>query len=119
MNLTPEQLRILRHMLGIETPRDRFPAPYRDYYCANPGDADLYELQRLGMVRLYSTRDGYEWFCTTDAGRAAAMDSHRTIRYSRGRRVYCKWLRISDCLPDLTFRDFLTRPEFAESRKAA
>ena len=119
MSLTPEQLRILRHMLGIETPRDRFPAPYRDYYCANPGKPALHELQALGMVRLYSTRDGYEWWCTTDAGRAAAMASHKTIRYSKPRRTYIKWLDIKDCFADLTFREFLTHPDFAASRREA
>src|SRR5688572_23336647 len=33
--LTSEQLDTLRHMLGINTPHDRQPKPYRDYYCAN------------------------------------------------------------------------------------
>lgn len=66
-NLTPAQLDTLRHMLGINTPADDAPKPYRDYYCAPWGMRELHELQRLGMVERYDTRGGYEWFCTTPA----------------------------------------------------
>ena len=41
MNLTDEQLQTLRHMLGIDKPDEREPEPYRDYYCASRGDANL------------------------------------------------------------------------------
>lgn len=119
LTLTPDQLDILRHMLGINTPDDRSPKPYRDYYCANTGDANLHELQRVGAVRLYRTIDSYEWFCCTDAGRAAAMASHRTIRRSKARRVYSKFLDLRECWPDLTFREFLTNPELRETRLSA
>ncbi len=114
----PEQLRILRHMLGINTPRDRDPKPYRDYYCANPGDPDLHELQRLGLVALYRS-DSYEWFTTTDAGKAVAMASHKAIRYPKAKRRYIAWLSVQDAFPDLSFLDYLTRPEFEQSRRSA
>lgn len=112
MNLSPEQLRVLRHMLGIDRPERDRPEPYRDYYCANPGDPKMVELVRLGAVQLYSTRDGYEWYTCTDAGRAAAIASHKAIRYSASRRRYSRFLDIKDCHPDLTFREFLTDPRY-------
>jgi hypothetical protein len=117
--MTAEQLRILRHMLGIDDPYMSKPKPYRDYYCANPGNQELHELMRLGMVRLYSTRDSYEWFCCTDAGRAAAMASQRAIRKTKAQRIYAKFLDVSDCWPDLTFKKFLTDPHFIEARREA
>ena len=108
LQLTPEQLQTLRHMLGIDDPSlETPPRPYRDYYCANPGDPHLHDLQRLGAVRMYDSRGGYEWFTCTDAGRAAGIASHRTIQYSKAKRRYIRWLDISDVRPDLTFGDFL------------
>lgn len=117
--MTPEQLDTLRHMLGINDPNMPTPKPYRDYFAACPGDEKLHELARLGMVRLYSTHGSYEWFETTDAGRAAAIASHKTIRKSKSSRVYSKYLDIRDCFPDLTFHQFLTDPNFSDTRRAA
>jgi hypothetical protein len=108
MTLRCEQLQILRHMLGIDHPGVRHPLPYRNYYCATPADAHLHELQRLGAVRLYDIRNGYEWFCCTDAGRAAAMASVRSLRKPQRQRRYAAFLNLKDCWPDLTFRTFLT-----------
>ena len=81
--MTEEQLRILRHMLGLTHPERRAQVPYRDYYCANPGDVKLMELEQLGMVRRYSDHGGYWMYCTTAAGREAAIGSALTKRYSR------------------------------------
>lgn len=117
--LTDEQLRILRHMLGIDTRFDPNPVAYRDYYCANPGNPQLHELQRLGMVRLYAERDGYEWFATTDAGKTAARASQQAILEPKSRRVYRQWLSVKECFADLSFREFITSPRFADTRKAA
>lgn len=119
MKLTDEQLRILRHMLGIDVDDATNPPEYRDYYCANPGDAELHAMVTLGLVRLYATRGGYEWFTTTDTGKSAARLSQRAMLLPKPKRVYRRWLSVSDALPDLTFRDFLTRSEFADIRKAA
>ena len=123
MNLTEEQLRILRHMLGITDPFKR-PVPYRDYYCANPGDEVLHELARLGAVKMYrrtteAQGGDYEWFTCTPEGRAAAIADHRANRPSKSKRVYSAFLEVSDCFADLTFKQFLTDPEFAETRRRA
>lgn len=117
--MSSEQLRVLRHMLGIDNPYMPKPKPYRDYFCANPGDEQLHALAALGMVEIYSTHGSYEWFRCTAAGRAAAILSHKTIRHTKAKRIYAKFLDISDCFPDLTFRQFLTDPHFKNTRSAA
>jgi hypothetical protein len=71
-DLTEEQLATLRHMLGINDARTLRPC-YRNYYCASPGDPVMHELARIGAVRLYSNRDGSEWFKCTEAGKWAAV----------------------------------------------
>lgn len=115
IELTREQLRTLRHMLGIDRPDLARPEPWRDYYCANPGDPELVELARLGAVRLYDTRGGYEWYTCTPEGRTAAIASHKTIRHSPARLRYIRFLDMRECYPDLTFRQFLTDSRYSMS----
>jgi hypothetical protein len=124
--LTAGQLDTLRHMLGINTPNDRAPNPYRNYYAANPGDTEMAALAALGMVEcyLFKTSDHfpgpcYDYFRCTEAGQLAAMRSHRTIRRSRASRRYSRFLDIRDVYPDLTFSEFLTDDRFAEARGLA
>lgn len=120
LELSAEQLHTLRHMLGINTPDDRAPRPYRDYYCAAAGDKEMAEMAAIGAVELlpnaFWTGD---YYVCTPAGRAAAMASHRTIRHTKAQRVYSKFLDVKDALGDLTFREFLTEPEFAQTRREA
>lgn len=116
--VTDEQLRILQHMLGIDNRRKK-PVPYRDYYCANPGDAALHELMRLGYVRIYAERDGYEWFCTTEQGKSAAVRSAASRFMTKSQRVYSRFLDVKDAFPDLTFKAFLTDLQFAQIREMA
>ena len=119
MNLAAEQLRILRHMLGIDLPAVKAPVPYRDYYCASRGDSRLEALAAVGAVTLYRRDAHYDWYTTTDAGRAAAIASHRNIRAPKAKRLYARYLEISDVYPGLSFRTFLTDPTFADTRQAA
>ena len=118
MTLTEEQLRILRHMLGIDDCRKK-PIPYRNYYCANPGDAALHELARLGCVRIYAEHGGYEWFCTTEQGQSAAVQSAVSRCVTKSQRIYSRFLDVKDACPDLTFKAFLTDKRFAETREMA
>lgn len=113
MNLNEEQLRVLRHMLGIDKPWEDAPKPYRNYYCASSCDPTMSELARLGAVRLYDARSDCEWYTCTDEGRAAAIASFKTIQYSASKRRYHRFLDIRDCCPDLTFREFLTNPRYS------
>lgn len=117
--LRPDQSRILLHMLGITNPSVREPRPHRDYYCATAHDEPLRELRRLGMVELYSERDGYRWYRTTTAGRDAALASFRAMRWPKRKRMYARFLDIRDALPDLTFREFITSAQFADTRRQA
>lgn len=117
--LTDEQLRTLRHMLGIDDPDMANPKPYRNYYCANPGNLELHALADAGYVTLYSTHGSYEWFACTTKGRDAAIASHVRIRNSKSKRIYSKFLDIRDVWPDLTFKQFLTSPDFADTRRKA
>jgi hypothetical protein len=114
-----KHLDTLRHMLGINTPYAREPVPYRDYYCANPGDEHMMEMEALGLIRQYAERGGYQWFCCTDVGRSVGLASHKTIRKSRGARLYSKFLDVRDCWPELTFRRFITDPELKHIRRTA
>ena len=122
MELTEKQLETLRHMLGINTPDDRIPKPYRNHYAASPGNEKMAELERLGAVKFIGKNhlgSGYDFYACTDEGRLAAIMSHRTIRKKKPQRVYAKYLDVSDCFPDLTFKDFLTHPEFKQCRDEA
>ena len=121
MDLTNDQLYTLRHMLGINTPCDPEPNPWRNYAAVNPGDPKYIELERVGAIKRYypPTSTDYHWYLCTNAGKLAATQSHKKIRKSKGKRRYAAFLNISDVYPDLTFREFLTAPEFAEVRDNA
>jgi len=119
MKPTTEQLQTLRHMLGINAPYAKEPKPYRDYYAAPRGDTGLWLMANDGLVERYAVDRCYDWYRTTEAGRAAALASHKRIRASKGKRLYAKFLDVRDCWPDLTFRQFLTDPELRETRQGA
>jgi hypothetical protein len=121
MQLTSEQLSTLRHILGINTPWDRIPKPYRNHAAVVPGDSEYVELERLGMVENCGkpSWSEYDFYRCTDAGKLAAMQSYRDIRYSKEKRRYYAFLSVSDYCPDLTFHQFLTHPEYKEIRENA
>lgn len=122
MSCTPEQLSTLRHMLGINTPYDRMPRPYRDYAAVVPGDAEFLQLAAAGLVERYREAGNgqqYDYFRCTAAGREAAMKSHREIRAGKAQRMYRRFLEVSDAVSDLTFRQFLVEPVYADVRRQA
>ena len=119
---TEAQLDTLRHMLGINDPSLKTPIPTRNYAAVEPGNAEFAKLELAGLVtctRLSSTGMPYNWFECTHEGRAAAMASHKTIRYSRAKRVYLRFLGMRDVFQDLTFKDFLTNAKFRKERAEA
>lgn len=83
MEPTAEQLDTLRHMLGINDRFMREPVPYRDHYAASRGDVALHKMALAGLVERYAVDRDYDWYRCTDAGRAAALASHRLIRASK------------------------------------
>jgi hypothetical protein len=120
--LTEQQLDMLRHMLGINHPEHRVPRPYRNYAAVEPGDPRFVELEALGMVERYRAAGGnteYDWYRCTEAGQTAALRSHPTIRLSKSKRVYIRFLDLRDAYSYLTFKEFLTLPEFAQARREA
>jgi hypothetical protein len=119
MNLTEKQLDTLRHMLGINDPSVREPKPFRNYYAASHGSHELDDLVKLGAVEFDQKHGDYDYYHCTPAGKIAAIESHRLIRYTKKKRVYLKWLHIADALPDLTFKEFLTSDDFRQSRSEA
>lgn len=122
MNLTEHQLSVLRHMLGINDPYVGRPEPYRNYAAVNPVDPEFAELERIGAVRIYRRASAgfeYDYYECTPAGRDAAIKSHKAIRMPKRKRIYSVFLDLRDCLPDLTFREFLTSPEFETVRRNA
>lgn len=130
---TAEELDTLRHMLGINTPWVKRPEPTRDYFATGAGDLKMVWLELLGAVRLYATdwplNPSLHWYCTTALGRAVAMASFKPYaaqhewyggrRRMQGARRYSKFLDYKECDSRLTFKKFLTQPEYAEARKAA
>ena len=120
-DLTEKQLSMLRHMLGINTPWDKKPKPYRNYAAVVPDDPEYIELEKMGLVENMgrSSISDYDCYVCTQKGKAVAMESHRQIRYTKPRRRYRAYLSLTDGLDDLTFHEFLTAPEFKEVRDNA
>ncbi len=70
--LRPEERDIIKHSLGITYK----PEPYRNYFCADEGHADMptiNSLVQLGFMRMsHKINDGRDSiYVVTDAGRAA------------------------------------------------
>ena len=104
-------------MLGINTPGDKYPRPYRNYAAVNPGDPKYLALAAIGAIEFSGRRFELDYFRCTDAGKEAAIKSHKSIRYGRARRVYLRFLDVRDCDCDLSFKEFLTNPDYKEARR--
>lgn len=119
---TPAQLDILRHMLGINDPAQAVLRPYRNYAAVTPGDAQYTDMAQAGLIERYrqaTTPTEYDYYRCTVAGKTIAMASHKSIRLSKSERKYLKFLDLREVFADLTFRDFLVDPQFAEARRHA
>lgn len=124
MELNADQLHMLRHMLGINTPTHRRPRPYRNHAAVIPGDPRFLALEAAGAVaRCRRAGDApgfeYDYYACTPAGREAAMRSHRDIRFPKKKHTYARYLSLRDALPDLSFREFLVDPDYSDIRKEA
>lgn len=114
---TEAQLDILRHMLGINDLGGPV-TPWRNYYAAPEGDeaAELLELLAAGLVAFAGNRFGSAIYVATAEGERLAVESARARRPSRAKRRYLAWLEVTNICHDLTFRAFLTDPQWAEVR---
>ena len=103
----------LHHMLGIGEPSRCNDPPYRNYFAASPkSDPNMTLLEQLvedGLAVIYR-RNAYIWFTATEKGQELALRTRP--RYSKKKLRYLAFLRCRDAFPDLTFREFLTNPEF-------
>lgn len=115
-DLPEELLRTLRHMLGIDNPREsKYPKPYRDYFCAEPNCKEMLELEKLGLVKHYKSDEYYRYYTTTKQGYYIAMTSYKPK--TKKKRIYLRYLSCKDTNNDLTFKEFLCSEEYREARK--
>lgn len=116
--LKETDLHVLWHTLGVSAERQ---IPYRNHFMAGEGHHDMPSLDRLcaaGFLRKTAppnfTREGDMLFVATIEGRNIAIATLPTI--SKGKRCYRAFRDLCDCIPDLTFREFLVNPEYAPYR---
>lgn len=112
----------LRHMLGINDPCLPWPPKcWRDYAAVEPGDSQFADMAERGLVLLTRKAGGhfsFDYYATTDTGKEVALTTFKAMQLTKARRRYHGWLSLSDCHPDLTFREYLTLPEYAEHRRS-
>lgn len=114
MKTTDEEMQILRHSLGLAYDGSG-QAMYRDYYCDNvPCSAEMDSLVEKGlMVRGRKINDGQsQYFHVTEAGKKLAYQPAKKL--PKAKRVYRAFL---DLDMGISFREFITHPDFAEYRK--
>ena len=112
-------LHILQHSLGV----DQFGRGerYRNHFVTGEGSVDYpicMEAVERGLMHRRSGNaltGGNDLFTVTDAGKAwVGENSPKPDRKQMARDKYSRFLNISDCMPDLTFGEFLRREkEFA------
>lgn len=107
MSLTPKQLEILQHSLGVDQ-YGRGPM-YRNHFCAGGDDEDICrELVALGLMETF-TRSFLPYYnCTvTDAGKASMLaESPKAPRLSRSQQRYRDYLKADS---GYSFIEWLTR----------
>lgn len=105
--LTPEQLQILQHALGVDK-FGRGPM-YRNHFCAGAGDEPICrELVQLGLMETFERKWLPYYNCTvTEAGKRAMLrNSPKPPKLSRSEKRYREWLRVGDLI---SFGDWLRR----------
>jgi len=119
-DLTPEQIHILQHSLGLSKRHDK---PYRNYYAvyAGSGDAirDLESLVEKGLMGnggKSPVNADMIYFYVTEKGRLVAIENLPEDKLSPGQKRYERFLDLKDVCPDLTFRQFLTDKRWEEYR---
>lgn len=107
--MTPIQLEILQHALGL----DQYGQgeAYRNFFCAGDDDEPICrELIALGYMKQHRTTELYPYFnCSvSEAGREAVhRESPKPPKLTRAQQRYRRFLNARDAFGDLTFREFL------------
>lgn len=110
--ITPNQLHILRHSLGLDD--QGRGKEYRNHYCADVGHRgwdDLMILCQLGLMEDHGVVPmwgGSHGLSVTDKGRSEAIRGVKPVVLSRSKRRYRNFRAMCEVCPDLTFREFLT-----------
>jgi len=111
-DLTPEQIHILQHSLGLSKRHDK---PYRNYYAVYTGSRDvIQDLESLVEKGLMANggkspvNADMIYFYVTEKGRQVAIENLPGDKRSPGQKRYERFLNLKDVCPDLTFKQFLT-----------
>jgi len=119
-NLTPEQIHILQHSLGLSKRHDK---PYRNYYAAST-DSDCSQDQEALVDKGLMTSAGKSpvnsetvYYYVTDRGCKIAFEHLPKDTRTPGQKRYERFLYARDVFPDLTFKKFLTDPYFEKARE--
>lgn len=114
MKLTPEELHILQHSLGVD--KHGQGEQYRNHFCTGPGCDDFDRCTKLVAAGFMQTRGavevfgGLHTFTVTPGGiDAVALQSPVPPKLPRSKQRYRAWLR-SDC--GLSFGDWLRDLKF-------
>jgi len=117
-----EHLHILQHSLGLDDYGQG--RQYRNHFVTGPGSKDWDACRALTEAGLMTENkghslltDGDSVFYVTPAGiEFVAKNSPMPPKVPRDRRRYLAFLDLTECCPDLTFKQFLTEPRFAAYR---
>lgn len=119
-DLTPEQIHILQHSLGLSKRHDK---PYRNYYAVGTSSDCIRDLETLVSKGLMANggkspvNSEMVYYYVTDQGRKVAFDNLPKDTRTPGQKRYERFLYACDAFPDLTFKEFLTHPYFKEARR--
>lgn len=118
-DLSPEQMHILQHSLGLSKRHDK---PYRNYYTVYAESRDIQDLERLATKGLMANggkspvNADMIYFYVTEKGRQVAIENLPEDKRSPGQKRYERFLDLKDVCPDLTFKEFLTGKRWKEYR---
>lgn len=106
MNITPKQLHILRHSLGVDD--NGRGGGYRNHFATSPESDDFADCSALAAVGLMKDHGpvlmwgGMHGFTVTDAGKAVVREN--APKLTRGQRIYQEYLEADS---DMSFGEYL------------
>lgn len=118
MSPTPEQLRKLAHMLGVDNQLyRRHPNCYRNRYTVGDSKQARMELDDM-VVAGYVDRVSADGYAATALGKELAVAWFYRRRHGKAKRVYRVYLGVRDITP-ISFFEFLKDPIYRAVRREA